>query len=99
MKQSALLLTVCCLLASLAMPAHAADYNIPAPDAGVFGCSTSDDTIYVTTDRPANTDHSKNAAYIPPAFGSPTSYTLNAGELLTPNLAVRPRERSAAQVV
>ena len=28
----------------------------------------------------------KNAAYIPPAFGSPTSYTLNAGELLTPNL-------------
>ena len=31
-------------------------------------------------------DRSKNAAYIPPAFGSPTSYTLNAGELLTPNL-------------
>lgn len=86
MKQSALLLTVCCLLASLAMPAHAADYNLSAPDAGVFGHPTSDDTIYVTTDKPANTDHSKNAAYIPPVFGSPTSYTLNAGELLTPNL-------------
>lgn len=27
-----------------------------------------------------------NYPYIPPAFGSPTSYTLNAGELLTPNL-------------
>ena len=86
MKKSALLLTVCCLLASLAVPAYAADYNISAPDAGVFGRPTSDDTIYVTTDKPANTDRSKNAAYIPPAFGSPTSYTLNAGELLTPNL-------------
>ena len=26
-------------------------------------------------------DSSKNAAYIPPAFGSPTSYTLNAGDV------------------
>ena len=86
MKKSALLLTICCLLASLSVPAYAADYNISAPDAGVFGRPTSDDTIYVTTDKPANTDRSKNAAYIPPAFGSPTSYTLNAGELLTPNL-------------
>ena len=86
MKKPALLLTICCLLAGLAVPASAADYNISAPDAGVFGCPTSDDTIYVTTDKPANTDRSKNAAYIPPAFGSPTSYTLNAGELLTPNL-------------
>ena len=53
---------------------------------GLFGRPTSDDTIYVTMDKPVNTDRSKNAAYIPPAFGSPTSYTLNAGELLTPNL-------------
>ena len=37
-------------------------------------------------DKPANTDRSKNAAYIPPVFGSPTAYTLNSGELLTPNL-------------
>ena len=86
MKKPALLLTICCLLASLSVPAYAADYNISAPDAGVFGRPTSDDTIYVTTDKPANTDRSKNAAYIPPAFGSLTSYTLNARELLTPNL-------------
>ncbi len=86
MKQSALLVTVCCLLASLAVPAYAAEYNISAPDAGVFGCPTSDDTIYVTAEEAANTDRSKNAAYIPPAFGSATSYTLNTGELLTPNL-------------
>ena len=68
------------------MPASALEYTIDAPDTGLFGRPTSDDTVYVTTDKPANTDHSKNAAYIPPSFGSPTSYTLNAGELLTPNL-------------
>ena len=48
--------------------------------------STCDDTIYVTAAESVNTNRSKDAAYIPPAFGSPTSYTLNAGELLTPNL-------------
>ena len=34
----------------------------------------------------ADDDRSKSAALIPPIFGSPTSYTLNAGEYLTPNL-------------
>ena len=36
--------------------------------------------------RPTRTAANPPAARIPPAFGSPTSYTLNAGELLTPNL-------------
>ena len=80
------LLAACCMLAAFSMPASALEYTIDAPDAGLFGRPTSDDTVYVTTDKPANTDRSKNAAYIPPAFGSPTSYTLNVGELLTPNL-------------
>ena len=80
------LLAACCMLAAFSMPASALEYHFDGPDAGVFGRPTSDDTIYVTMDKPANTDRSKNAAYIPPAFGSPTSYTLNAGELLTPNL-------------
>ena len=80
------LLTACCMLAAFSMPASALEYHFDGPDAGLFGRPTSDDTIYVTMDKPANTDRSKNAAYIPPAFGSPTSYTLNAGELLTPNL-------------
>ena len=48
-------------------------YHFDGPDAGLFGRPTSDDTIYVTMDKPVNTDRSKNAAYIPPAFGSPTS--------------------------
>ena len=80
------LAAACCMLAAFSMPASALEYGFDGPDAGLFGRPTSDDTIYVTTDEPANTDHSKNAAYIPPVFGSPTSYTLNAGERLTPNL-------------
>lgn len=80
------LAAACCMLAAFSMPASALEYGFDGPDAGLFGRPTSDDTIYVTTDEPANTDRSKNAAYIPPAFGSPTSYTLNAGERLTPNL-------------
>ena len=80
------LLAACCMLAAFSMTASALEYHFDGPDAGLFGRPTSDDTIYVTMDKPANTDRSKNAAYIPPAFGSPTSYTLNAGELLTPNL-------------
>jgi len=85
-KYLTILLAVCCLLTAFSVPASALEYTISAPDAGLFGTPTSDETIYVTMGEPANTDRSKNAAYIPPAFGSPTSYTLNAGELLTPNL-------------
>ena len=80
------LAAVCCMLAAFSMPASALEYTIDAPDAGLFGRPTSDDTIYVTTDEPANTNRGKDAAYIPPVFGSPTSYTLNTGERLTPNL-------------
>ena len=80
------LAAVCCMLAAFSMPASALEYTIDAPDAGLFGRPTSDDIIYVTTDEPANTNRGKDAAYIPPVFGSPTSYTLNTGERLTPNL-------------
>lgn len=81
-----MLLAVCCLLTAFAVPASAAEYTIDAPDAGLFGRPTSDDTIYITNDAPANTDRSKNAALIPPAFGSATSNLPGSGELLTPNL-------------
>ena len=85
-KRLSMLLAVCCLMAAFSMPASALEYTFEAPSAGLFGTPTSDSTIYVTTSVPVNTDRSKNAAYIPPAFGSVISYTLNAGELLTPNL-------------
>ena len=74
-----------CLLAALALPAHAQDYNFKAPSAGDFGTPTSDDTIYEWTDP--NVDRSKNTALIPPGFGTPSSYLPNFGEFLTPNLA------------
>ena len=80
------LLAACCMLAAFSMPASALEYHFDGPDAGLFGRPTSDDTIYVTMDKPANTDHSKNTALIPPAFGSPTSYLPDTGEPLTPNL-------------
>ena len=85
----------CCLLAALSMPASALEYTIDAPEAGPFGTPTSDDTVYLTRDEPMNTDRSKTAAVIPPTFGSPTSYTLNSGTLLTPNLV---DQDQAAQV-
>lgn len=80
------LCAACCLLAALAAPASALDYTVDAPEAGLFGTPTSDDTQYITRDEPINRDRSKTAAVIPPAFGSPTSYTRNSGALLTPNL-------------
>ena len=85
-KLLASLLAACCLTGATMLPASALEYSFDAPDDPLFGRPTSDDTIYVTTDAPANTDRSKNAALIPPAFGSPTSYVLGSGELLTPNL-------------
>ena len=75
----------CCLLAALALPAHALDYTFTAPDAGDFGTPTSNDTIY-EWENP-NVDRSKNSALIPPGFGTPTSYLPGSGEFLTPNLA------------
>ena len=58
------LLAACCMLAAFSMPASALEYHFDGPDAGLFGRPTSDDTIYVTMDKPVNTDRSKNAAYM-----------------------------------
>lgn len=79
-------LAACCLLAAFSMPASALEYTISAPDAGLFGTPTSEETIFIGVGEAENIDRSKNAAYIPPSFGSPTSYTLGAWERLTPNL-------------
>lgn len=80
---------ICCaaalLTALLIVPAHALEYGIEAPDAGLFARSTSDDPIYMDT-APANQDRSKNAALVAPGFGTPTSYLPGSGEALTPNL-------------
>lgn len=85
-RKLTILFTLCMAFTVMALPAYAADYSFDAPDAGLFATPTSDDTVYVGIDRQTNSDRSKNAAYIPPAFGSPTSYLPGSGELLTPNL-------------
>ena len=88
-KMKTLISTMLCLctMCALALPAHALEYNISAPGDPEYGKPTSFEPV-VTADGGAmkNEDLSKNAALIPPGFGTPTSYMLNTGEYLTPNL-------------
>ena len=88
-KMKTLISTMLCLctMCALALPAHALEYNISAPGDPEYGKPTSFEPV-VTADGGAmkNEDVSKNAALIPPGFGTPTSYMLNTGEYLTPNL-------------
>ena len=88
-KLKALLSTLLCLCAmcALALPSSALEYNINAPGNPEYGKPTSFEPV-VTADGGAmkNEDLSKSAALIPPGFGMPTSYVLNSGTYLTPNL-------------
>ena len=76
-----------CLSAALALPASALDYSIDAPGNPDYGDPTSIEVVH-TADGGAmkNEDVSKNAALIPPTFGSATSYLPGSGTPLTPNL-------------
>ena len=86
MKKYFFVLASCLFIVSSSIQAFALEYQVDAPDAGLFAAPTSQETILVGVGESANIDRSKNAALIPPTFGSPTSYTLNAGTMLTPNL-------------
>ena len=81
-----MLLSLLCLTAALAVPASALEYDIAAPGDPEYGTPTSVEPV-ATADRGelSNVDGSKNAALVPPAFGSPTAYTRNTGTPLTPN--------------
>ena len=88
-KLKTLISTALCLCAvcAMALPAHALSYDISAPGDPEYGKPTSFEPV-VTADGGAmkNEDLSRNASLIPPGFGTPTSYVLNTGEHLTPNL-------------
>ena len=86
-KQITAFICLCSLLCSL--PVSAMEYRFEVADARLFGWPTSDETIQVAAEETTNIDRSKNAAYLPPVFGSPTSNVRNSGELLTPNLVSR----------
>jgi len=80
-----------CLTASLAIPASAAtplDYTFSGTGDPEYGKPTSIEVVY-TADGGAmkNEDVSKNAALVPPGFGSRSADTLNTGDYLTPDLA------------
>lgn len=78
------------MMASLAASASALEYSIAPPKDFDFGRDTSIEVIH-TADGGAmkNADMSKNAALIPPVFGSESINALHTGEYLTPNLAPR----------
>ena len=88
MKKLTMLLSLLCLTTALVVPASALEYGIAAPGDPEYGKPTSVEPV-ATADRGErpNVDVSKNAALIPPTFGSPAAYTLNTGTPLTPNLA------------
>lgn len=88
MKKFLTFALVISMMASLAVSASALEYSIDAPNDYDFGKDTSIEVIH-TADGGAmkNTDVSKNAALIPPAFGSESINALHTGEYLTPNLA------------
>ena len=72
---------------AFAPSAGALEYAIDTPDNTNYGKPTSIE-VPITADGGAakNEDISKNAAKIPPQFGSGASNTLNTGSYLTPNL-------------
>ena len=92
------ILAVCMLLA-LAVPAFALEYTFDEDEQSGYGKPTSVDPV-VTADGGAqkNEDVSKNAAIIPPGFGTPTSNTLNTGEYLTPDLVPSSMAATGAMV-
>ena len=87
MKKMVTSLLAVCMLLALAVPAFALEYSFDAEEQDGYGKPTSVETV-VTADGGAQKNEavSKNAAIIPPGFGTPTSNTLNSGEYLTPNL-------------
>ena len=91
MKKLSALFLALGLTASLTTGASAAgplEYAISAPGGPDYGKPTSIEVVQTADDGAMkNEDVSKNAALIPPAFGSPSADTRNTGTPLTPNLA------------
>ena len=79
MKRTMTAMLALCLAAGLVLPASALEYTIDAPDGPDYGKPTSVEVVH-TADGGArkNEDVSKNAALIPPGFGTPSMDTLNA---------------------
>lgn len=82
-----LLLTLLAALA-LSVSAGALEYTMGAPDSPNYGKASSIEVVHTRDNgERKNADVSKNAALIPPGFGTPTADLPGSGEYLTPNLA------------
>ena len=81
-KKLAATLAFCGLLAG---HCAALEFTMDAPENYLFGGATSVEIVY-GDEAAVNVDRSKNAALIPPGFGTPTSYLPGSGAYLTPNL-------------
>lgn len=88
MKKPICTILTLALAAAMALPASALEYTIEAPDVPDYGKPTSVEVVQ-TADGGArkNEDVSKNAALIPPGFGTASMDALYTGAYLTPNLA------------
>lgn len=77
-----------CLAVGIVSPASALSYTIDEPGHPDYGTPTSFESV-ITADGGdmKNEDVSKNAAIIPPGFGTVSMDTRNTGSYLTPNLA------------
>ena len=74
------------LLAGSLATASAAFYNTEDAPGAAFGTPTSVEPS-VTAEEDNNINRSKDSAFVPPAFGSPTSNTQGTGNSLTPNIS------------
>ncbi len=87
MKKLYMLASMLCMLLCLSVPANALETTILPLDGPEYANATLVEPVF-TADRGerVNLDLSKNAALIPPTFGSPTSNLPGSGDPLTPNL-------------
>lgn len=81
----------------LTRPAGALEYTISAPEGASLGPPTSVEPVQTADGGArANENLSKDAALVPPGFGTPTSYLPGSGAYLTPDLA--PEAQATLQV-
>lgn len=89
------------VLAALALTAYAEalEYNIDPPPGTDYGKATSIEVVHTRDNgERKNEDISKNAALIPPGFGTPTADLPGSGEYLTPNLAPEAKAGTGAVI-
>ena len=87
-----LLFTLIAALA-LSVSAGALEYSLEAPDSPDYGKATSIEVVH-TRDN----GERKNAALIPPGFGTPTADLPGSGDYLTPNLAPEAKAGTGAVI-